>query len=342
MPLVSRHVPLNFLITAGALLWAIFFIGRVYGHRGTGALATVSEFLGMIWMGALLLLFISLLAADMITLFGFLLARQAPLIRTWALVAGVVLSSIALVQGLRSPVVQNYEVRLADLPREMDNTVLVAMSDLHLGALIGKRWLAARAAQVREMRPDLVVFLGDLFEGHGQLEKGLISVLRGISAPLGVWAVTGNHEFHGDSGSISLFDEAGIQLLRNRWIELQPGFILAGVDDLTSQYRSGRGGDLVSQALSGRPPGATILLSHTPWQTETAARAGTDLMLCGHTHGGQIWPFNYLVRRSYPLLAGRYEVNGMPVIVTRGTGTWGPRMRLWKPGEILRITLRAQ
>ncbi|MDX1707463.1 MAG: metallophosphoesterase, partial [Desulfobacterales bacterium] len=211
-----------------------------------------------------------------------------------------------------------------------------------LGALIGKRWLAARAAQVREMRPDLVVFLGDLFEGHGQLEKGLISVLRGISAPLGVWAVTGNHEFHGDSGSISLFDEAGIQLLRNRWIELQPGFILAGVDDLTSQYRSGRGGDLVSQALSGRPPGATILLSHTPWQTETAARAGTDLMLCGHTHGGQIWPFNYLVRRSYPLLAGRYEVNGMPVIVTRGTGTWGPRMRLWKPGEILRITLRAQ
>jgi hypothetical protein len=65
-------------------------------------------------------------------------------------------------------------------------------------------------------------------------------------------------------------------------------------------------------------------------------------MLCGHTHGGQIWPFGYLVRRAYPLLAGRYEVDGMPVIVTRGTGTWGPRMRLWHPGEILRITLRAQ
>jgi hypothetical protein len=65
-------------------------------------------------------------------------------------------------------------------------------------------------------------------------------------------------------------------------------------------------------------------------------------MLCGHTHGGQIWPFSYLVRRTYPLLAGRYEVDGMPVIVSRGTGTWGPRMRLWYPGEILRITLRAK
>jgi hypothetical protein len=65
-------------------------------------------------------------------------------------------------------------------------------------------------------------------------------------------------------------------------------------------------------------------------------------MLCGHTHGGQIWPFGHLARRTYPLLAGRYEVDGMPVIVTRGTGTWGPRMRLWQPSEILRITLRIQ
>jgi hypothetical protein len=333
---------LNLLIAAGALLWALFFIGRVYGHSGTGALAFVTEFFGMIWMGVLLLLFISLLAADIITLFGFLLPRIAPLIRTWALVAGVVLSIVALVQGLRPPVVQSYEVRLADLPREMDKTVLVAMSDLHLGSLIGKRWLAARVAQVREQRPDLVVFLGDLFEGHGQPQDGLLSVLRSISAPFGVWAVTGNHEFHGDNNSIHLFDETGIKLLRNRWVELRPGFILAGVDDLTAQYRAGLGGDFMLPALSGRPPGATILLSHTPWQAEKAARAGANLMLCGHTHGGQIWPFGYLVRRTYPLLAGRYEVDGMSVIVSRGTGTWGPRMRLWHPGEILRITLRTK
>jgi hypothetical protein len=342
VPLVRRYVSLYLLIAAGVLLWAIFFIGRVYGHHGTGALAVVTEFLGMIWMGTLFLLCIFLLAADIMTLFGFLLPRIAPLIRTWALVAGVVLSIIALAQGLRSPVVQSYEVRLAYLPFEMDKTVLVAMSDLHLGSLIGKRWLAARVAQVRQQRPDLVVFLGDLFEGHGQLQDDLLSVLHDLSAPLGVWAVTGNHEFHGGNRSIRLFDKNGIQLLRNRWVELHPGFVLAGVDDLTAQYRAGRDGDFITQALSGRPPGATILLSHTPWQTEKAADAGADLMLCGHTHGGQIWPFGYLVRRVYPLLAGRYEVDGMPVIVTRGTGTWGPRMRLWHPGEILRITLRAK
>ena len=98
----------------------------------------------------------------------------------------------------------------------------------------------------------------------------------------------------------------------------------------------------MAQALAGVTPGATILLSHTPWQAEKAARAGVGLMLSGHTHGGQIWPFGYLVRRVYPLLAGQYDVDGMAVIVCRGTGTWGPPMRLWPPGEILRVTLRGE
>ena len=343
VPLISRHVSLNLLIGTGVLLWAVFFIGRVYGHSGTGTLAAATEFFGMLWMGVLFLLFVPLLAAEIITLFGLLLPKVAPSIRGWALATGAVLSIIAVVQGLRPPVVQSYEVSLPELPRAMDPTVIVALSDLHLGSLIGKQWLAARVAQVKQQRPDLVVFLGDLFEGHAEPRDELLSIFRRLSAPLGVWAVTGNHEFHGGRNrSMGWFDQAGIRLLRNRWVQLRPGFILAGVDDLTSKYRAGLGGDFISQALADRPPGATILLSHTPWETEKAARAGANLMLCAHTHGGQIWPFGYLVSRSYPLLAGRYDVSGMPVIVCRGTGTWGPRMRLWRPGEILRVTLRTK
>ncbi len=128
-------------------------------------------------------------------------------------------------------------------------------------------------------------------------------------------------------------------MLRNGWSEVRPGLILAGVEDLTSRRRNGQTDDVLSRALLGRTPGGTIVLSHTPWQAETAASAGAGLMLCGHTHGGQIWPFGYIVRLVYPLLAGRYEVGGMPVIVCRGTGTWGPRMRLWSRCEILRVTL---
>ena len=155
--------------------------------------------------------------------------------------------------------------------------------------------------------------------------------------------VLGNHEFHGRSNtSASLKNYDGIRVLNNSWTEVHPSFVLAGVDDLTANHRSGHGGDPISRALAGRPPGTTVLLSHTPWQAGRIAGNGVGLMLSGHTHGGQIWPFSYLVQRIYPLLGGRYEVDGMTVIVCRGTGTWGPRMRLWRPGELLRVTLHAK
>ena len=343
VPLIARLMPQKILIGIGLLLWVVFFLGRVYGHHRTGVAAATLEFIGMNWMAMLFLLFIALLAVDIVTGFGFLLPRMSPSLRGWALIAGALLSVIALIQGLRPPVVRSYEVRLPGLPAQLDGMVLVAMSDLHADSLPGNRWLAARVAQVQAQRPHLVVLLGDIFEGHGPPPDKLLAVLRHLSAPLGVWGVQGNHEFYGNSEkSADVFSAAGIQMLRNRWVQIRPGFILAGVDDLTSLHRSGLGGDPILQALRGRPAGATILLSHTPWQAEKAAGAGTSLMLSGHTHGGQIWPFGYLVRLVYPLLAGRYHVDGMAVIVCRGTGTWGPRMRLWHPGEILRITLTLQ
>ena len=259
-------------------------------------------------------------------------------VTAWALIAGGALSLIALFQGLRPPVVQSYDVTLPGLPVEMEGTVLVAMSDLHLGSQLGERWLADRVAQVQAQRPDVVVLLGDIFEGHGLPRDDLVSTFQRFSAPLGVWAVPGNHEHYGGHG-MKQINGAPFQMLRNTWTEIRPGFILAGVEDLTARHRSNLGGDPISLALTERPPGMTILLSHTPWEAERAAKAGVGLMLSGHTHGGQVWPFGYLVRLFYPLLEGRYDVNGMTVIVCRGTGTWGPRMRLWRPGEILRVTL---
>jgi len=341
VPFIKQHVPRKLLIATGAALWTGFFLGRVYGHHGTGILAVVIEFFGMNWMAVSFLLCVSLFAVDLATGFGFFLRRQAPALRGGALVAGGLLSVIALVQGLRPPVIQHYEVRLAGLPAEMDGTTLVAMSDLHIGSMLGKQWLAARVAQVEARQPDLVVLLGDLFEGHGgSPAKELVAILGRIRAPLGVWAVSGNHEFHGDhKETMDLLQKAGIRFLRNRWTQVRPGFVLAGVEDLTARRRSGPSGNLMVPALSGRPPGAAVMLSHTPWQVQEAAGAGAGLMISGHTHGGQIWPFSYLVGLRYPLLAGRYQIDQMTLIVCRGTGTWGPRMRLWRPGEILSITL---
>jgi predicted MPP superfamily phosphohydrolase len=343
VPFLKRHVSGKFLTGTGIVLWGLFFLGRVIGHDGRGTHAAILEFLGMNWMAVIFLLTVSLLIVDLVTVFGLFLKRTAPAIRGYAIAIGLVISVIALIQGLRPPVIQSYDVQLAGLSPELDGTVIVAMSDLHIGSLIDRQWLEGRIAQVEAEKPDLVVLLGDIFEGHHRPDEDLIAMLHRLSAPLGVWAVLGNHEFHGhrNPGSSRVYYD-GIPVLNNAWEEISTSLILAGVDDLTANHRSGRDDDLIAQALAGRPPGGTVLLSHTPWHADRIAGDGVGLMLSGHTHGGQIWPFGYLVQRIYPLLGGRYEVDGMTVIVCRGTGSWGPRMRLWRPGEILRVTLRSK
>lgn len=341
IPFVEQHISRKGFIGTGLILWAIFVFGRILGHSRAGILAGVLEFLGMNWMAVLFLTFLPLLLVDLITLYGFFMPRFASSLRGAALVIGMVFSIIALIQGLRPPIVEKYEITIPGLPVALDGTVIVALSDMHLGSLLGKDWLADRIAQVKEQKPDLVFLLGDIFEGHGFPEDQLIVPFGQLSAPYGLWAVPGNHEFYGGSRT-SLFESAGFTVLNNKWVEVRPGLVLAGVEDLTTMSRNGQNNDPISQALSGRPPGATILLSHTPWQADKAAQKGVNLMLSGHTHGGQIWPFGYLVRKRYPLLEGRYEVDGMTAIICRGTGTWGPRMRLWHPGQILRVTLRGE
>jgi predicted MPP superfamily phosphohydrolase len=338
VPLLERCLSRRRLIGAVAILWVVFYVGRTWAHSSSGSLAKALELAGMTCLGTVLLCAAAMLAVDLVTGFGFLLRSQARTLRGWALLAGGILSIFALVQGLRAPAVVSYEVTLPSLPAGLDGTVLVAMSDAHLGALAGERWLGARAAEVEALQPDLIVLLGDMFEGHGDGPISM-SALHDLSAPLGKWFVTGNHEFHHDSGaSIEALESAGFRLVDDAWAEAAPGLIVAGV----SGGRRDAEGDAIERSLAGRPAGATVFLSHAPRHAEAVQRAGVELMLSAHTHGGQIWPFGYLVRTAYPLLGGRYSVKGMPVIVCRGTRTWGPPMRLWRRGEILRITLRAR
>lgn len=180
-----------------------------------------------------------------------------------------------------------------------------------------------------------------MIDGEVDRVVPLIPELGKLQAPLGVWAVTGNHEFYaGAKASVELFRQCGFRVLQDQWAELQPGLVLAGVDDLTARKDAGHDTRVaLDRALQSRPAGTTILLSHSPLQVNVAEQLGVDLMICGHTHHGQIWPFGHLVALRYRFVGGRYEIGRMPLIISRGAGTWGPRMRLWFPSEIVRIRL---
>jgi predicted MPP superfamily phosphohydrolase len=341
LPWLAR-VPRRAVFYTGLALWAGYPLARILVARHWDGVAVPLEFFAANWIGVLFLLLALLAIADIVTLGGVLLPRWTPALRTGAVVTALGLAGVALVQGLRPPVVRDYEVALPGLPAERDGLVLVEISDVHLGSLIGESWLRRLVQRIAGLRPDVVVVVGDLVDGADGHVQPLLPVLKELRAPLGVWAVMGNHEFYsGIDRCVALCDAAGYRVLRDRCAEIAPGLVLAGVDDLTARGETDEGGDPVRRTLAGRPPGAAILLSHSPLQARAAAAAGAGLMLSGHTHDGQLWPFNYAVRLRYSLLGGRYDVDGMTAIVCRGTGTWGPRMRLWLPGEIVRIRLRS-
>ncbi|MGE5056162.1 MAG: metallophosphoesterase [Acidobacteriota bacterium] len=344
VPVISRYVPRYVLVGLACFLWASYILGHIFDHFHLGPVARILERIGAEWFGIIFLLLVSLLFVDLITLFGRLWPRYAPVLRGCALVAAGLLSLIAFVQGHRAPVIEKYEVSLPKLPPELDGAVVVLASDFHLGTLLQGDWLEARIQQIEAEHPDMIVLAGDIVEGENPSEAELLPSLRMLHAPLGVWSVTGNHEFDEENeNKPDVLANSGVQVLHDRWAEVRPGLIVAGIDDLTSRHRQRYIGNSIEKVLQARPANAaTILVSHTPWSVETAAQAGVSLMLSGHTHEGQIWPFNYVVGLTHPFLAGRYEVNGMPLVVCRGTGTWGPRMRLWRRGEIARITLRSQ
>ncbi|KGO98568.1 metallophosphoesterase [Novilysobacter defluvii] len=327
------------------VLWVLYLAGVRIGDEELDWRWWPGQF-AMMWLGITFLMTMCLLLADLLTGFGWWVRRRvASTALGIAAVGGVLLCAFAIFQAARAPVVSTHEVVLEALPAELDGTVLVAMTDLHLGAQRGARWMAGRVEQVNALSPDVVVMVGDQVEGRPTGEDRLPAALGGIRAPLGTWAVTGNHDFHGDlAATLAEFEAGGVRWLRDGSVELAPGLVLSGIDDIGRWMR--QGGDYAAglgEVLDRRPPGASILLSHTPAPglVERAAEKGVDLMLAGHTHGGQIWPFGHLVARQFPPVVGEHQVGGMTLLISHGAGSWGPRMRLWHPGEIHRMVLRS-
>lgn len=338
---IAHHVPAAILIAIVVFLGASYILSRVMERYAIGGASHLLEHVGAYWIGIFFLLFTTFFFVDLISGFGLWLRPELPTLRTWAFFAAVALALIALVQARRAPVVTEYDVALPQLPRSADGTVLVVASDMHLGSMLGHHWALERARQFDALDPDIILLVGDIFEGDQTTHADWLPVLQRIRAPQGVFLVTGNHEYYaGPEKIIDLLRRAGFRVLRDESAEPIPGLVITGVDDMAFRSRAEHIA-AVDRTLRSRPPGATVFLTHTPVQSERAAQTGANLMLSGHTHEGQIWPFKYVVRAVFPLLAGRYDVGSMTAIVGRGTGTWGPRMRLWKRSELLKITLRA-
>ncbi|MFT4200163.1 metallophosphoesterase [Gordonia sp. (in: high G+C Gram-positive bacteria)] len=228
------------------------------------------------------------------------------------------------------------------LPAGFDGLRVAFVTDLHVGPTRGADFTRRVVAQVNAAKPDLVVLGGDLADGTVAKVGTDLEPLRDLRAPLGVVGVSGNHEYYSDDGGawLNFWQTLGIRPLRNERVELRRGgavMDLAGVYDRTAPepYRPDYG-----TALNGRDPSRALLfLAHEPKQADDVQGRGVGLQLSGHTHGGQIWPFGYAVRLQQPVVSGFGRVGDVPVFTSRGTGAWGPPVRVGAPPQVAIITL---
>jgi predicted MPP superfamily phosphohydrolase len=246
----------------------------------------------------------------------------------------------------RRPRVERREVLLDRLDPAFDGFTIAAISDIHLGPLVDGADVTGFVEMINGAGPDVVAVVGDLVDGSVAELGGYAAPLADITAP--TYFVTGNHEYYSGAAEwVEFLPDLGIRVLRNEREEIRRGdavLHLAGCDDRTAAASGveGHGFDL-DAALAGRDPEVpVVLLCHQPVMIDRAARAGVDLQISGHTHGGQLWPVTQVALVDQPVLAGLSRVGPTWLYVTRGTGFWGPPVRVGSPPEITLLTLRSR
>jgi len=301
--------------------------------------------------GALALAAPMLLALDAVALAGWAVPGggwAVPLAwRYAAVLAAVVLAALAVAQAVRVPPLKDVTVAIPDLPPAFDGYTLLHLSDLHISRLFPAPWAEAVVARANALRTDLIVVTGDFIDGALASRRNDVAPLRALTAPDGVWAVPGNHEYFFDYAAwMRHLGGMGIRMLANGHTVLRReggALVVAGVTDRSAPATGNPGPDLAA-ALAGAPPDApVVLLDHQPGNAARAAAQGVRLQLSGHTHGGMIRGLDRLVARGNAgFVSGAYRVGGMVLYVSNGTALWpGFALRLGRPSELTRITLRA-
>ncbi|WP_328661807.1 metallophosphoesterase [Nocardia salmonicida] len=261
-------------------------------------------------------------------------------------VVSAVLTGYGVYEARRVPQVRTVDVAIPGLAEGLDGLRVVVLTDTHFAAIDREQWSRDVVDVVNAQRPDIVGLAGDLVDGSVAKRADQVAPLARVEAPLGRFYITGNHEYLDDAQSwIDYMASIGWQPLHNahRTVERDGGrLVVAGIDDPTADV-PGHGPDL-SAALAGTDPDLpVVLLAHQPKQVADSSAAGVELQISGHTHGGQIWPFHYLVRLDQPVVAGlSRHANGTQLYTSRGTGYWGPPMRVFAPSEITVLVLHPE
>jgi hypothetical protein len=355
-------LPVGQLVLMGGLVLSALSmpLGLMAQRVARLPLAHVLTWVGLLFMGLFSSLLVLTLARDAALLVAWLADLLVPSLLPLALlrtasaevvpVLGLAVTLLGFLNARRTAAVVRVDVPIKGLPAALHGFTVAQISDIHVGPTIKQRYLRRIVDKVNALEADMVAITGDLVDGKVSELAAQVAPLAGLQSRHGTYFVTGNHEYY--SGAHAWIDELrrlGLTVLLNQHVVIQHSdvrgeagvpLVLAGVTDYSAGHFDPAHRSDPEAALRGSPLDAVrVLLAHQPRSAVAAAKAGFDLQISGHTHGGQFWPWNLFVRFQQPFTAGLHKLQNLWVYTSRGTGYWGPPKRFGAPSEITALRL---
>lgn len=329
-----------------------YVAGRILERIQQSAFSDVLVWVGSFWLAAMFYFLLAVILIDLIRLsnhfIGYLPASwltQKFAVNVMGITLFVVLTTVmAGYINAINPRFQKLDLTINKKANGLKELNIAMASDIHMGTIIGPRRMAKLVDSINGLEPDIILFAGDIVDEDlaPVIRQNLGESLRKLKAPLGVYGVTGNHEYIGGADpAVKYLREHGITMLRDTVVKIADAFYIAGREDRDKPRFSGKARLEVAKLLENiNKDFPVILLDHQPFDLQNAEAAGVDLQLSGHTHHGQLWPLNYLTRAIYEVSMGYKKKGNAHFYVSPGFGGWGPPVRTGNRPEIVNIKLR--
>jgi predicted MPP superfamily phosphohydrolase len=341
-------------VAAFLLLSISFIAGRILERVTLSWFSSTLVLLGSFWLAAMVYFLLFAFAIDIIRLLNFIVPffpsfltvnpERTKEITSFAIIVVVLVIVLGGYINARTPIIKTLELSISKNGRTIKSLNIAVASDIHLGTIVCKSKLERIVQHINSLNPDLVLLPGDVVdEDIGPvIRNNLGETLRKIRSKYGVFAITGNHEYIGGvEPACKYLAEHGITMLRDTWVKIGDSLYVVGREDISIRGFTGKTrkplSELMAEVDKSYP---VILMDHQPFRLAEAEANGVDLQLSGHTHHGQLWPFNFITKKVYELSWGYKKKGSTHYYVSCGVGTWGPPIRTANRPEIINIKLQ--
>lgn len=334
-------------------LVATYPLGRILERVYLSGLSDFLVWTGSFWLAAMLYFFLIVFLIDLLRLINFIIPFYPALIKNHyetfklylmlVVVAGVLITIVTGHINAIHPRIKTMNIHINKSANGLNSINAVLVSDIHMGTLMGNGRISKMVQQVQQLNPDIILLAGDALDEDlaPVLRENTGETLRRLKAPMGVYAVMGNHEYIGGAeDAYQYLQDHGLTVLRDSVMKINESFYLVGREDRDKSRFSGKERknitELLQQVNSNLP---VLVMDHQPYELKEAADCGADLQVSGHTHDGQLWPLNFITDAIYPIGYGYGKIGDLHAYVSNGIGTWGPPVRVGNRPEIVNLKI---